>query len=220
MRMHMGKFDEFIATLKLKLDGPLPGLRSQLKMASMRRNIEGGRMKVPDNVKKGGVLVLFYPIEGEIYLVFMKRTEYPGVHSGQISFPGGGWEPVDSSIVMTALREAEEEVGIDKDTVTVIGNLSELFIPPSNFLVTPVVGYTNERPEFTPDAVEVDRILEIPLRDFLDPAIFMEKEITVYPNDTFKVPCFFCDNEVIWGATAMILNELIDLINQGSEFHK
>jgi 8-oxo-dGTP pyrophosphatase MutT (NUDIX family) len=212
----MSAFDHFIMNLGQKLAGPLPGLASQLKMATLRRAIEGGRMKIPDKVKQGGVLMLFYPVNGEIYLVFMKRTEYPGVHSGQVSFPGGSREPDDRDIIQTALREAEEEIGVDRNLVTPIGRLSELFIPPSNFLVTPIVGFTNERPDFRPDPVEVAKILEIPLDLFLKEETRQIKEITVYPDLNMKVPCYYAGDEVIWGATAMILNELVDLVTQGS----
>ncbi|NTV85025.1 MAG: CoA pyrophosphatase [Bacteroidales bacterium] len=167
-------------------------------------------------MKKGGVLVLFYPFKSRIFLVFMKRTEYPGVHSGQVSFPGGGWEPGDESMTKTALREAEEEIGVDPKTVHIIGQLSDLFIPPSNFLVTPVVGYTEQRPAFRPDPVEVDRILEVTLDHLMLKETRQVKEITVFPANRMRVPCFYTGGDIIWGATAMIVNELIDVISQGA----
>src|SRR5512135_1307040 len=105
------EFKAFINSIEEKLALPLPGLASQLKMAGMRRLMEDGAVIVPDDAKKSAVLALFYPAHGKIYLVFIKRTEYPGVHSGQISFPGGGWEKGDKDLVDTALREAEEEIG-------------------------------------------------------------------------------------------------------------
>jgi 8-oxo-dGTP pyrophosphatase MutT (NUDIX family) len=212
----MAEFTRFIASIKNKLAGPLPGISSQLKMASMRRLMQDGKIVIPGDVRKSGVLVLFYPEKGQIYLVFIKRTEYPGVHSGQISFPGGGMENGDKDMVATALREAEEEIGVDRNSVIPIGMLTELFIPPSNYLVTPVVGYTLDRPDFRPDPDEVDRILEISLDDLLGHQTIQEQEITIFPAVKLKAPCFYVDGNVIWGATAMMLNELIDLINQGS----
>lgn len=203
----------FPEELRIRLTKPLPGLAVQLKMASMRRIIEGGNMFVPDNSKKGAVLILFYPVKGKYHLVFIKRTEYPGVHSGQISFPGGGKEPGDIDLTDTALRESQEEIGVDRNSVTVLGRLSDLYIPPSNFLVTPVVGYVQKRPGFIPDPVEVDQILEFPLDEFFNPEIRQEKEITVYPAIRLKAPCFYMAGHVIWGATAMILNELLVLLN-------
>jgi 8-oxo-dGTP pyrophosphatase MutT (NUDIX family) len=212
----MAEFTSFIENLREKLAKPLPGTTSQLKMATMRRLLKDGRMVVPDNARKGGVLALFYPCNGNICLVFIKRTEYPGVHSGQVSFPGGGLEDIDKNMVETALREAEEEIGVDRKLVIPVGMLSELFIPPSNFLVTPVVGYTHEKPDFKPDPDEVDRILEVSLDDLLKDGTKQEQEITIFPAVKLKVPCFYAEGEVIWGATAMILSELIDVINQES----
>ena len=212
----MQEFNEFITSLRVKLMQPLPGAASQMLMASMRRVMEHGRTKVPDGVKKGGVLVLLYPSDGKIFIVFMKRTEYPGVHSGQVSFPGGGWEPGDESMTKTALREAEEEIGVDQKTVNILGQLSDLFIPPSNFLVTPVVGYTEQRPAFIPDPVEVERILEVSLDHLLLKETRQVREITVFPDNRMRVPCFYAGGDIIWGATAMIINELIDVISQGS----
>jgi 8-oxo-dGTP pyrophosphatase MutT (NUDIX family) len=212
----MAEFTSFIESLREKLAKPLPGRSSQLKMATKRRLLKDSRMVIPDDVRKGGVLALFYPCNGNICLVFIKRTEYPGVHSGQVSFPGGGLEDVDKSMVETALREAEEEIGVDRKSVIPVGILTELFIPPSNFLVTPVVGYTHEKPDFRPDPDEVDRILEVSLDDLLKDGTVQEQEITIFPAIKLRVPCFYVEGEVIWGATAMILSELMDIITRES----
>jgi 8-oxo-dGTP pyrophosphatase MutT (NUDIX family) len=205
-------FKAFVGNIKEKMEKPLPGLPSQLKMAGMRRLLRGGQVVIPDDAKKSAVLALFYPTDSKVYLAFIKRTEYPGVHSGQISFPGGGWEKSDRDLVDTALRETEEEIGVERNAVIPLGKLTELFIPPSNFLVTPVVGYINERPHFNPDPDEVERILEIPLDAFLDDSNIREKDITIFPAVTLNVPCYFIDGNVIWGATAMIVSELVDVI--------
>jgi 8-oxo-dGTP pyrophosphatase MutT (NUDIX family) len=205
-------FKAFAENIKEKMKKPLPGLPSQLKMAGMRRLLRGGQVVIPDDAKKSAVLALFYPTDGKIYLAFIKRTEYPGVHSGQISFPGGGWEERDKDLVDTALRETEEEIGVDRHSVIAVGKLTELFIPPSNFLVTPIVGYINERPYFNPDPDEVDRILEIPLDALLDDSNIREKDITIFPAINLNVPSYYIDGNVIWGATAMIVSELVDVI--------
>lgn len=184
-----------------------------MRMAGVRRNILEGKIVIPPDVKKAGVLVLFYPDKGNTMLVFIRRAEYPGVHSGQISFPGGGREPQDASMTETALREAEEEIGINRRDVEVIGQLSDLFIPPSNFLVTPVVGYLDYRPAFHPDPGEVSGIIEISVADLLSERTVMEKEITVFPAMKLRVPCFYVNEQVIWGATAMMLSELLALLS-------
>jgi 8-oxo-dGTP pyrophosphatase MutT (NUDIX family) len=209
-------FTAFIESIKINLATPLPGISSQLKMAGLRRFMKDGTIVVPDDARKGAVLILLYPYHEKIYLVFIKRTEYPGVHSGQISFPGGGMEPVDQDLADTALREAEEEIGVNRNSVIAIGKLTDLFIPPSNFLVTPLVGYTIERPDFRPDPDEVDHILEFPLEELLNESNVLEKEITIFPDVNIKVPCYYLDGNVIWGATAMIFSELIDVIRKGS----
>lgn len=211
--MMIRDFKGFISQLDKKIKKPLPGVSSQLKMASMRRLMEGGKVVIPPDAKKAGVLVLFYPVNSHPYIVFIKRNEYPGVHSGQISFPGGGYEPNDKNLVNTALRESEEETGVLRNLVRTMGQLSDLYIPPSNFLVTPVVGYTAVRPEFRPDPSEVQQIIEIPFASFLDPSNITEKEIILSPGSKFNAPCYYLDGNIIWGATAMILHELIDMIS-------
>jgi 8-oxo-dGTP pyrophosphatase MutT (NUDIX family) len=208
----MDDFEIFIEKLQAALKQPLPGLEAQLRMAGMRRIIREGHMEIPPHARNGAVLALFYPFRKEIRLVFMKRTEYPGVHSGQISFPGGGAEPEDPSIEMTALRETQEEIGVDARDIRLIGKLSELYIPPSNFLVTPVVGFIPFRPEFQPDPQEVDSLIEISLDDLLREDAITEKEISIFPAARMTVPCYFVNECVIWGATAMMLNELVAVI--------
>jgi 8-oxo-dGTP pyrophosphatase MutT (NUDIX family) len=212
----MTEFQKFIEGLKIKLARPLPGLHSQLKMASITRQVLDGKVVIPDNVRKAGVLVLFYPSKNEIFIAFIKRTEYPGVHSGQVAFPGGGWEEQDKDLTATALREAEEEIGVARQTVNILGKLSDLFIPPSNFLVSPMVGYTMTKPDFVPEPEEVDSVLEIPLKKLLDTDSKQDKEIHIFPDINITVPCYYVDGHVIWGATAMMLSELIDIVNPGS----
>lgn len=209
----MTDFRKFITGLEEKLKKPLPGINSQLKMATVGRLMKDGKLVVPDDVRKAGVLLLFYPNGKDIQLALIRRAEYPGVHSGQISFPGGGWEQQDEDIIATALREAEEETGVRRDSVFTIGRLTDLFIPPSNFLVTPVVGYSLTRPEFIADPEEVDSILEISLKEFLKEGSKQEKEISIFPAINIKVPCYYIDGHIIWGATAMIISEMIDVIN-------
>lgn len=210
------EFISFIESLKENLKKPLPGISSQLKMAGLHRKARDGKIAVSDDAKKSAVLALFYPAEDKIYLVLIKRTEYPGVHSGQVSFPGGGWEPGDKDLIDTALREAEEEIGVNRNVITAIGKLTDLFIPPSNFLVTPIVGYITEHYDFRPEPDEVDRILEISLEELMDDLNIQEKEIAIFPDVTLNVPSFYINGDIIWGATAMILRELIDVIRAGS----
>jgi 8-oxo-dGTP pyrophosphatase MutT (NUDIX family) len=202
------EFSEFIILLEKRLQGPLPGRSAQLKMSSLARIRELLNLSPPADAIQSSVMVLLYPSAGRIRLVLMLRPEYPGIHSGQISFPGGKSEDTDDSLIYTALREAREEIGIDPVRVQIIGQLTEMYIPPSNFMVTPVVGYQTSPPQFKADPKEVARIIEINLEDLLDEKNMKLKKIRLRPGLPLKVPSYFIDGNVVWGATAMILSEL------------
>ncbi len=156
--------------------------------------------------KLGSVLILLYPDEGQIRFPLIKRPDYLGAHSGQISFPGGKAEPGED-YVDAALREGEEEVGVRKESVNVIGRLSDFFVIPSNFLVVPVIGYVNHKPLFVPDPVEVVKIISGNLSQLIQEEAVKEKEILAAGKYRMKAPHFEIENEVVWGATAMMLNE-------------
>jgi len=210
----MNKFNNFVNELKQQLNKPLPGFAAQKKMTSMDRFNESEFEAKYAQAKKGAVLILFYPYKNSIYTVFIQRQEYEGVHSGQISFPGGRFEESDKSLINTALRESQEEVGIDISKVKILGSISKLYIPPSNFLVLPVIGITNERPDFCADIKEVKEILEIEFSFFLDKKNTTYKEIKVFNKLTINAPCFNIEGKVIWGATAMIISELCEILRK------
>jgi len=156
---------------------------------------------------------LFYPNDGETKLVFIKRPVDDSVHSGQVAFPGGGVEPEDRDFIDTALREANEEVNVDSSKVKVLGGLSKLHIPPSNFDVYPIIAFAENRPDFRPNQ-EVERILEVKLSELLLPETKTTRTIHHRLGKLVEVPCYVVENEIIWGATAMIVSELITLIRQ------
>ena len=162
----------------------------------------------------GAVLIALYPDNGVIRTVLMKRPDYDGTHSGQISFPGGKVEDVDVDIVATALREAEEEVNIKPSDVTVIGQLTQLYIPPSNFLVHPVVGILNSPPELIPDQHEVESIHVPELSYLLRDDIIGEKDILLSTGYKLRTPYFLVDGHTVWGATAMVISELKDVLSE------
>ena len=157
--------------------------------------------------KMASVLLLLYPNEfGEMNFVLTRRRVYNGMHSGQISFPGGKPDPLDNDLWATALRETHEEIGILSDEVTYIRSLSKLYVPPSNFLIIPYLGYLQSPYTFKPDPREVDAILEISLMDFINKESVMTKQLN--SNSTsIEVPAYIFDKNVVWGATAMILSE-------------
>ena len=138
----------------------------------------------------------------------MQRNTYPGVHSNQISFPGGKQELADKNLTHTALRESYEELGIETSAVHVIGDLTEVYIPPSNFLVQPIIGYSLKRPDFIPHEREVTEVIEVPLSHFQNSNNLQIVTIDVRGQD-FTVPAFVISNKIIWGATAMILSEFL-----------
>ncbi len=158
------------------------------------------------------MLILFYPFGEEIRLVLIERAVYNGIHSGQIALPGGQVDPEDKSLQDTALREAKEEIGIAPQKVTLLGQLTKVYIPPSHFDVYPFVGYTETKPDFRVDHTETRAVLEIKLQELLDPATQTHKTILHRTGKRVKVPCFFLNGKVVWGATAMILSELLEVI--------
>ncbi len=162
----------------------------------------------------GGVLLLLYCVDEKLHLVLTRRPDYDGVHSGQVSFPGGRHEPPET-LETTALRETHEEIGILPADVELLGSLTPLFVVPSNFEVHPFVGryVRNKRPVFAPDTREVAAILEVPLQLLLDPATRVEEEMELRGGLRLRVPCFRVGRQRVWGATAMILSEFLQRLN-------
>jgi 8-oxo-dGTP pyrophosphatase MutT (NUDIX family) len=206
-------FEQRISKIK---DLPLPGEASQYKMAPEGRLEE---LKITNSgqtdARLAAVMALFYPTkEQKTNLLLILRKTYKGVHSNQVGFPGGKVEKGDNGLLTTALRETHEEVGVAPNDVTVIKKTSEIFIPPSNFIVQPFIGlYKNPKP-FIKQHDEVEMILEVSITDFLDEKnIIFEKLTTSYALD-IEVPAFKLNGYIVWGATAMMLNEIKELVKQ------
>lgn len=202
---------DLIPALQQRLQTPLPGWKSQWELSSM----PGRPRTAPAQHRPGAVLSLLYPHEEELHMVFMKRTDDGKAHGGQISFPGGKQEPSDPNLQVTALREAEEELGIIQQEVQVLGDLTELYIQASNFLVQPVVGYATNRPIFRPSPIEVEEVLEVSVAQLLQTPVSMTS-VTVGNGFTFDAKAFLVKDQIIWGATAMMLNELLTTIRDVS----
>lgn len=209
----MMEFSEFINYIpKIRIQ-QLPAVQAHLKMAPAgRQETMGPEYYKKLNPKKSAVMMLFYPKDGEAHLVLTKRNAYPGVHSSQISFPGGKAEPEDTDLKQTALRETLEEIGVKPGEIEVIMPFSEIYIPPSNFLVQPFLGIAENEPEFKPDPKEVTAIIQLPLDRFLDDSILTSSEMQTSYAQSIKVPAFVFEGHVVWGATAMILSELKETI--------
>ncbi|HEX9650703.1 MAG TPA: CoA pyrophosphatase, partial [Cyclobacteriaceae bacterium] len=169
--------------------------------------------------KESSVLVLIFPQNGSAYIPLIKRPDYDGIHSGQISLPGGKREVQDKNLVDTALRETWEEIGAQINQIKILGSLTPLYIPPSNFMVNPFVGFVESKPQFKIDPVEVQKIIEAPVSYFVEGNNVLNKEIEIIrksgkANEVIKLetPYFDLEGEVLWGATAMILSELKELM--------
>lgn len=204
-------FDSLIGKLKIRLMAELPGSTSHelLRAKPIGQLLPKFEHKLPP--KLGSVLVLLYEENGIIKFPLIKRPTYTGAHSGQVSFPGGKVE-LDEDVFQAALREAEEEIGVNKNDIQIIGRLSDFNVLPSNFLVTPVVASIDYVPQFIPDAHEVARVIQADLSELVHDDAIRESEILAAGLYRMIAPHFFIEEEIVWGATAMMLNELRDII--------
>ena len=204
--------DDFVYQLKKNLALPLPGKKSHQKMLAPGRELRD----VPDNgevVKKSSVLIILYPDNGKLFCILIKRPSTMKFHAAQIALPGGMIENHDTGPLQAALREAREEVGIDPLLVEIIGELTMLYISVSGFSITPFVGWCKSDPQLNHNPYEVDKVVRFPLSDFME-----ENNLHYFEAETsagrLNVPCFFYQGEAIWGATAMILSELLDILRE------
>lgn len=208
------QFSTFLQILPEIAKVQLPGENAHAKMSPPER-IE--KMRAIDfsqiNPKRAAVLMLVYPKDGLAVLALIERNAYKGVHSSQVAFPGGKIERFDASPLYTALRETEEEVGVPREAVNIVCPFSELYIPPSNFKVSPFLGYCTEMPLFIPDPREVAAMVEMPLSVLVDDGnVAMKRMATTY-SESIDVPVFNVGAHAVWGATAMMLSELKEVLN-------
>ena len=187
-----------------------PGLDAQLEMMPHPRPGHKLYSEVEDTCVKAGVLILLYPWNDQLHIVFTRRTDRVDFHQAQISFPGGRQEE-DESFKEAALREAHEEVNIPPDSVRILGELTPLYVPPSNYCIYPVVAVAKERPDFQPSELEVAEVIEVPLNHLLD-LENIQREMWHYKGEDIEVPYYFFKGDKIWGATAMILAELLEML--------
>jgi 8-oxo-dGTP pyrophosphatase MutT (NUDIX family) len=207
-----------IDDVRQALKQPLPGKTAHIKMAPEKVDGQVDRWEQVQKVahyREAGVLLLLYPhrtdSHSELHLALTRRTEYPGVHSGQISFPGGRREDGET-LLATALRETREEVGVLPGTLQIIGQLSSLYTPPSNFCIHPFVAFSSTRPTFSLEPKEVAELIETPLSLLLNPAT-CKQEIWDFPNyGERRVSFFDVFGHKVWGATAMMLSEFLVLL--------
>lgn len=214
-----------IGDIRQALSGPLPGIAGQIKMAPQPLPENVDRWHRPDNSREAGVLLLLYPHGSnhrepkavapgpELHIILIRRTESLGVHSGQISFPGGRRERHEA-LLATALRETWEEIGVVPETVEIIGQLSPLYVPASNFYIYPFVAYSPVRPTFLPDPAEVAELIELPLNLLLDSTMCKQEVRHLQNYGERLIPFFDVFGHRVWGATAMMLGEFLTLLQE------
>jgi len=211
-------FEEYLKKLAEELKSDLPGFSAQKSMAPLGRKPPSEYIKKNIIPKKSAVLILLYPQPDslEVKTVLMLRPEHEGGnHGGQISFPGGGMNESDKDLSETALREAEEEIGVKRSTVSIVGALSPLYIPVSNYMVHPYVGACKNTPQFIIHPLEVKALIEVGLEELSSDKnkTSVEKYVKI-KGERIQVPCYNINGEIIWGATAMIISEFAEIIRR------
>lgn len=211
--LKFSQMNTFLDDLSNRLTAPLPGRNVQDKMRATRSNGQAISFTHQGPVRQGGVAILLYPDQGKWHLPLIKRTEYPGVHSGQISLPGGKMDPDDLSLTHTAIREINEELGLNLGINHVVGELTELYIIASHFNILPVVLALDESPKINPDPREVQQVFTTSLNDLILPETRREKELLVRGHQLWA-PYFDVNKQIVWGATAMILSEFLEVVRE------
>lgn len=208
-------FQDFLKYVPKLVDVNLPAREAHFKMAPLER-IESLKNLNFDNInpKKAAVMMLFYPKKGRTHLVLIVRNSYKGVHSSQIAFPGGKYETLDVTFEKTALRETHEEIGIHPESIEIIMPFTNLYIQPSNFMVYPFLGICKEEIVFVPDGNEVVNIIELPLNDFLNDDLIITTTMSTSYAENIKIPAFKINEHIVWGATAMMLSELKEVLKK------
>ncbi|MFB9056382.1 NUDIX hydrolase [Mariniflexile ostreae] len=209
-------FDEFLKRISKIKNIPLPAESSQFKMApSFRQGVLENQQEVTKNAKSAGVLAFFYPDQDrETHFILILRNTYKGVHSAQVGFPGGKREAQDTSLQDTAVRETFEEIGVPIADMEIVCPLSQIYIPPSNFYVHPFMAISKTTPHFIRQEDEVESILEIPLQQFFDDNFTIREIVSTSYHVDAEVPAYKLNNHIVWGATAMMLSEIKDLLKE------
>lgn len=208
-------FQEFLEYVPKIMEAKLPAQEAHFKMAPLERIANMEKLELQSkNPKIAAVMMLFYPKNGTTHIVLIVRNSYDGVHSAQIAFPGGKFEPDDETFEITALRETFEEIGIHPDRIEILRQFTHLYIPPSDFLVYPFLGICREDILFIPDSSEVAAIIELPLSVFLGEEVVVSVTISTSYASDIMVPAFKIGEHIVWGATAMMLSELKEVLKK------
>ena len=204
---------DFVERLERRLGDELPGQAAQLRMAPIGRE---QYLAAPENANIACVLVLLFHKNKDWHVALIERTRLNpnDPHSGQISLPGGRMEITDDTHEDCALREVQEEIGINPEEVGILGGLSSLYVPVSNFNIFPFVGFTTNEPSFEPQPSEVQRVIEAPLDIFQGEKYVKSMNMIVRDIEMKNVPYFDVQKEILWGATAMIMSEFSEIMSE------
>jgi 8-oxo-dGTP pyrophosphatase MutT (NUDIX family) len=206
-------FQDFLQHVPNLIPVELPAEKAHVKMAPLERiQLMKNLDLSTKNPRIAAVMILLYPKNHKTHLVLIVRNAYNGVHSSQIAFPGGKYEVSDADFSETALRETHEEIGIPSEKIEIIKQFTPVYIPPSNFSVHPFLGISLQELLFYPDIREVADIIELPLSVFLNDEIIIEATLSTSYAHNISVPAYNIQNHVVWGATAMILSELREVL--------
>ncbi len=201
--------------LQNRLESSLPGENAQYKLAPLKRKEEevfARDSNIPP--RPSSVMMILYPLNSKTHVPMIVRNEYKGVHSGQVALPGGKYENDDEDIMFTAIRETNEEINVNISRHEVIGKLSHLFVPVSNFIIHPYIAWLDQKPNFVPDQTEVQSVLEVPLKYLANPKNITSRSIETASGFKINAPGIPIENHFLWGATAMMMSEFFTLIQE------
>lgn len=205
--------NEFEAKIHAAISNSLPGENAHLAMNPSGRRLSSQAKKKAVNVRESAVAIVLYDTGENYEIVLIQRPDYVGAHGGQISFPGGKRDETDENLQGTAMRECQEEIGISLENAQFLGQLTPVYIPVSNFHVEPYLFYYSEVPNFVKDEREVSAIFSISIAALLHEGTISTMEIEIKGDRLYKdIPCFLINDKKIWGATALILNELKEVL--------
>jgi 8-oxo-dGTP pyrophosphatase MutT (NUDIX family) len=207
----MTDFYHIQSYLRFALSNSLPGEKAHRLLLPEGRKLKPVTSDL--SVNQSGVLLTLFPDNEQLYTCFIRRPETMKNHAGQISFPGGRQEDKDPDLIATALRESQEEVGVIPSNVDILGRLSPLYVPVSNFFISPVVGWSESKPDFQINHTEVDDLILVPVAELMAPDAIQTTQIEMR-NGPREVPCFRFNGHIIWGATAMIFSEFREILKQ------
>lgn len=209
--------NEFLTKIQTSFTKILPGIKAHQSMAPLGRIIDPEQLNNTDSYRHSAVGIHCYPINNQLHFLLIQRPDYDGAHSGQIAFPGGKKEEEDSTLEVCARRESQEEVGIDSNEGILLGQLTEVYIPVSRFIVVPFVFFHEEQPQLTLDQREVSSVLEPSISQLLSDHIIASTDMTVGNGMKLRnVPYYLLNDRIVWGATALILSEFRELLKTES----